>query len=155
MEYRRLGDTELEVSAIGLAAWPLTTTAWQGDDTEALAFLQKSYDLGINFFDTADVDGHGKGEELLGKAFRGNRELVVLATKVGYDFYNDPSANGVSGSRRTTSTSSSSTTRRWRRCTTTRCSRRSRPYRPRARSSASEPPLVLGSGTTTKAAPPP
>ena len=100
MEYRRLGDTELEVSAIGLAAWPLTTTAWQGDDGEALAFLKKSYDLGINFFDTADVDGHGKGEELLGKAFGGNRELVVLATKVGYDFYNDPSANGVSGSRR-------------------------------------------------------
>jgi aryl-alcohol dehydrogenase-like predicted oxidoreductase len=100
MEYRRLGDTELEVSVVGLAVWPLSTGVWRGSDEDALAFVQKAYDRGINFFDTADVDGHGKGEELLGRAFSGNRELVVLATKVGYDFYNDTAANGVTGSRR-------------------------------------------------------
>lgn len=83
-----------------MAVWPLSTDVWRGSDDEALAFLKRAYDLGINFFDTADVDGHGKGETLLGKAFEGNREMVVLATKFGYDFYNDPSANGVSGSRR-------------------------------------------------------
>ena len=61
MKYRRLGDTELEVSEIGLAVWPLSTDAWRGSDEEALASLKKAYDLGINFFDSADVDGHGKG----------------------------------------------------------------------------------------------
>jgi len=100
VKYRRVGDTELEVSEIGLAAWPLSTDAWQGSDDEALALLKKAYDLGVNFFDTADVDGRGKGEQLLGKAFAGNRDMVVLATKIGYDFYNDDAANGVSGSRR-------------------------------------------------------
>ncbi|MBI4417106.1 MAG: aldo/keto reductase [Euryarchaeota archaeon] len=100
MKYRRIGDTELEVSEVGLAVWPLSTDVWKGSDDEALAVLKKAYDLGVNFFDTADVDGHGRGEELLGKAFAGNREMVVLATKVGYDFYNDPGANGVAGARR-------------------------------------------------------
>jgi len=100
MKYRRLGDTELEVSEIGLAVWPLSTDAWRGSDDDAMALVKKAYDLGVTFFDTADVDGHGKGEELLGKAFAGNREMVTLGTKVGYDFYNDPAANGVAGSRR-------------------------------------------------------
>ncbi|HEV8594874.1 MAG TPA: aldo/keto reductase [Thermoplasmata archaeon] len=100
MKYRRVGDTELEVSEVGLAVWPVSTDAWRGSDDEALALLRKAYDLGVNFFDTADVDGKGKGEELLGKAFGGNREMVVLGTKVGYDFYNDEAANGVAGSRR-------------------------------------------------------
>ena len=100
MKYRRIGDTELEASEIGLAVWPLCTDAWRGSDEEALALLRKAYDLGVNFFDTADVDGRGKGEELLGRAFGGTRDMVVLATKVGYDFYSDPAANGVSGSRR-------------------------------------------------------
>lgn len=100
MKYRQLGDTELELSEIGLAVWPLSTAAWRGSDEEALGLLRNAYDLGVNFFDTADVDGRGRGEELLGKAFAGNREMVVLATKVGYDFYNDPSADGVTGARR-------------------------------------------------------
>ena len=100
MKYRQLGNTELELSEIGLAVWPLSTEAWKGSDDEALALVRKAYDLGVNVFDTADVDGHGKGEELLGKAFAGNRDMVVLATKVGYDLYNDPAANCVAGSRR-------------------------------------------------------
>ncbi|MEK6851957.1 MAG: aldo/keto reductase, partial [Candidatus Thermoplasmatota archaeon] len=100
MKYRRIGDTELEASEIGLAVWPLCTETWGGSDEDAFALLRKAYDLGVNFFDAADVDGRGKREELLGRAFGGNREMVVLATKVGYDFYNDPAANGVSGSRR-------------------------------------------------------
>jgi len=100
MKYRRVGDTELEASEIGLAVWPLSTDAWRGSDEDALALLRKAYDLGVNFFDTADVDGRGRGEELLGRAFGGDREMVVLATKVGYDFYNDPAADGVSGTRR-------------------------------------------------------
>jgi len=100
MKYRRFGDTELEVSEIGFAVWPLSTDAWRGSDEDALALLRRAYDLGINFYDTADVDARGKGEELLGTAFAGNREMVVLATKVGYDFYTDASATGGGGSRR-------------------------------------------------------
>ncbi len=100
MKYRQLGDTELELSEIGLAVWPITTGVWRGSEDDALALLKNAYDLGVNVFDTADVDGKGKGEELLSKAFAGNREMVVLATKVGYDFYNDDAADGVAGSRR-------------------------------------------------------
>jgi aryl-alcohol dehydrogenase-like predicted oxidoreductase len=52
--------------------------------------LQRALDLGINFFDSADVYGDGKGEVLLAQAFAGRRDQIVIATKFGYDFYNHP-----------------------------------------------------------------
>jgi len=114
MRYRKLGETELEVSEVGFGLWTLAAPWWKPPgEADALALLQKAYDLGINYFDAAPAYGQGRGEELLGKAFSGNREMVLLATKVGYE---DTGARRCrprwSASRRTSSTSSGSTTPR-------------------------------------------
>ncbi len=87
MKYRLLPETGQNVSEVGFGVWTLST-GWWGEYTEkqALAFLHRALDLGVNFFDTADVYGHGYGEELLGKAFDHDPREVVIATKVGYDF---------------------------------------------------------------------
>ncbi|QSR84074.1 aldo/keto reductase [Methylacidimicrobium sp. B4] len=87
MKYRLLPETGQRVSEVGFGVWTLST-GWWGEYTEkqALAFLHRALDLGVNFFDTADVYGHGYGEELLGKAFDRDPREVVIATKVGYDF---------------------------------------------------------------------
>ncbi|CAI9086654.1 aldo/keto reductase [Candidatus Methylacidiphilum fumarolicum] len=89
MKYRHLPGTEIEASVIGFGLWTLTT-GWWGTYTEAEAIrlLKEAYDLGINFFDTADVYGHGYGEEILAKAFPNSKD-VVIATKIGYNFYNE------------------------------------------------------------------
>jgi len=87
MKYRLLPETGQKVSEVGFGVWTLST-GWWGEYTEkqALEFLYRARDLGINFFDTADVYGDGYGEILLGKAFGDASEEVVIATKVGYDF---------------------------------------------------------------------
>ena len=55
-----------------------------------MRLLRQARDLGVNFFDTADVYGGGKGEVVLAQAFEGRRDDIVIATKFGYDFYNHP-----------------------------------------------------------------
>lgn len=85
MEYRKLGDSDLEVSVIGFGAWgiggaPFWST--EGDHPSCKAIL-KAVDLGINFFDTAPVYGFGHSEELLGKTLKSVRDKVILATKCG------------------------------------------------------------------------
>lgn len=93
MKYRPLTGTPLKVSEVGFGLWTIGTTMWgvAGDDyTTGVGLLRKALDLGINFFDTADVYGDGKGETLLAKAFAGRRDEIVIATKFGYDFYNHP-----------------------------------------------------------------
>ena len=85
MEYRKLGDSDLEVSVIGFGAWgiggaPFWST--EGDHPSCKAIL-KAFDLGINFFDTAPVYGFGHSEELLGKTLKPVRDKVILATKCG------------------------------------------------------------------------
>ena len=85
MEYRKLGDSDLEVSVIGFGAWgiggaPFWST--EGDHPSCKAIL-KAFDLGVNFFDTAPVYGFGHSEELLGKTLKSVREKVILATKCG------------------------------------------------------------------------
>lgn len=87
MEYRPLGRTGIDVSVVGFGLWT-TSTGWWGDytDADAVALLRRARDLGITFFDASDSYGNGRGEEQLGAAF-GNDQSVVVATKVGYDFY--------------------------------------------------------------------
>ena len=83
MEYRKLG--ELEVSVIGYGAWGIGGAPFwrtEGDKT-SIDSIKKSFDLGINFFDTAPVYGFGHSEELIGKALKSVRDKVVLATKCG------------------------------------------------------------------------
>ena len=93
MKYRQLKGTALKVSEVGFGVWTIGTTMWgvAGDDyATGTGLLRQALDLGINFFDTADVYGDGKGETLLAQAFAGRRDEIVIATKFGYDFYNHP-----------------------------------------------------------------
>jgi aryl-alcohol dehydrogenase-like predicted oxidoreductase len=90
---RVLGRTGLAVSPIGFGAWAIGGNAVGNsygptDDAESRRAVRRAYELGCNFFDTADVYGHGHSEALLGEALRGIRQDVIVATKVGGNFYN-------------------------------------------------------------------
>ena len=93
MHYRTLGDSDVEVSEVGFGAW-VVGTDWWGDRSEAdaTALVETALECGITYFDTGDVYGHGRSEELLGEALADVREEVTIATKVGYDFYTNPQA---------------------------------------------------------------
>jgi aryl-alcohol dehydrogenase-like predicted oxidoreductase len=91
MRYRALGDTGVSISTVGFGVWTVSTTMWGiTDDAFGIRLLRRALELGINFFDTADVYGDGKGETILAEAFAGRRDDVVIATKFGYDFYAYP-----------------------------------------------------------------
>ncbi|OLB71486.1 hypothetical protein AUI06_03615 [archaeon 13_2_20CM_2_52_21] len=95
MKYRTLGKTGLKVSEVGFGAWAIGGNNYGNsygptEDKVSLAAVDKAFELGCNFYDTADVYGHGHSEELLGQALRDHRKDVILATKVGGDFYHDP-----------------------------------------------------------------
>ena len=92
---RRLGKSGIEVSAMGLSCWTIGGIFWKGDkplgcqeisDKESTLAIQRALDLGIDFFDTAAVYGLGHSESVLGRALKGNRSKVVIATKFGYTF---------------------------------------------------------------------
>lgn len=92
MQYRELGKTGLQVSAVGFGAWAIGGNAHgdsygSTDDTVSMSALNRAYELGCTFFDTADLYGHGHSEQLIGKALKGwEREKVVIASKGGHDF---------------------------------------------------------------------
>lgn len=95
MRYRDLGDTGIRVSEVGFGVWTISTGWWgEVDDARSLRLLRRAYELGINYFDTADTYGSGKGETILADAFGGMREEVVISTKIGYDFYNHTKRRG-------------------------------------------------------------
>jgi len=90
---RVLGRTGLTVSAIGFGGWGIGGNGFgnsygRTDDAESRRAVRRAYDLGCTFFDTADVYGHGHSEALLGDALHDVRPHVILATKVGGNFYN-------------------------------------------------------------------
>ncbi len=97
MNYRKFGNTELLVSEIGFGAWGIGGPAMVGDtaigwgnvnDETSIQALKKSFDLGINFYDTADFYGFGHSEELIGRVFA-NRDDVIIASKVGHRVENN------------------------------------------------------------------
>jgi aryl-alcohol dehydrogenase-like predicted oxidoreductase len=92
---RTLGRSNIEVSALGLGCWAIGGQMWregkptgwgQVDDAESLRALQRGLELGVTFFDTADVYGAGHSEQILAKALKGKRQQVVIATKFGHVF---------------------------------------------------------------------
>lgn len=92
MKYRDFGNTGIKVSEIGFGCWAIGgnnhgNSYGPTTDKSSTDAINKALELGLNFFDTADVYGWGHSEELLGKALRGKRDRVVIATKVGADFY--------------------------------------------------------------------
>ena len=98
METRELGRSGLKVSALGLGCMGMSEFYGSADENESIATIHRSLELGITFLDTADVYGPHKNEVLVGKAIKGKREKVVLATKFGIvrDPAN-PQARGVNG----------------------------------------------------------
>lgn len=83
MQYRELGRTGWKVSAISFGAWAIGGTWGEVKDDESLAALNRALDLGVNFFDTADVYGDGRSEQLLAKLRRERSEKFYVATKAG------------------------------------------------------------------------
>jgi aryl-alcohol dehydrogenase-like predicted oxidoreductase len=95
MRYRKLAGTDIRVSQVGFGVWTVSTGWWgEVDDERSVRLLREAFDKGINYFDTADTYGSGKGETLLADAFAGMREEVVISTKIGYDFYNHTARRG-------------------------------------------------------------
>src|SRR3954468_16381419 len=95
METRRLGSQGLEVSAQGLGCMGMSEFYGPGDEAESVATIHRALELGVRFLDTADMYGPFTNEELVGRAIRGRRNEVVLATKFG--IVRDPSTPGVRG----------------------------------------------------------
>lgn len=95
MKRRRLGNSDLAVSALGLGCMGMSQSYGPGDDQESIATIHRALDLGVNFLDTANVYGVGANEELVGCAVRGRRDGLVLATKFGIVIQNGQPA-GVS-----------------------------------------------------------
>jgi aryl-alcohol dehydrogenase-like predicted oxidoreductase len=97
MKQRKLGSQGLVVSELGLGCMGMSEFYGPGDEAESIATLHRALELGINFLDTADVYGPHKNEVLVGKAIRGRRNEVVLATKFGIVRTPDGGWVGING----------------------------------------------------------
>ncbi|MFI1354487.1 aldo/keto reductase [Streptomyces sp. NPDC020898] len=97
MQHRNLGSQGLSVSALGLGVMGMSMAYGASNDQEGIATIRRARELGIDFFDTAELYGAGTGsnEILLGKAVKDFRDEVVLATKFGFDLAADPIGSGV------------------------------------------------------------
>jgi aryl-alcohol dehydrogenase-like predicted oxidoreductase len=98
MQYRTLGNTDIRLSAIGLGCMSMNHAYGEPDDAESIATLEKAIDLGINFWDTADVYGNGANEQLVSRVLQPNRKKVFIATKFGFLNYADGKLGGFDAS---------------------------------------------------------
>ncbi len=89
LRQRVLGKTRMDVAEIGLGLWAVSGSQWgHAEDKDSLAAIDKALDMGVNFFDTADVYGEGHSEELLGRAMKGRRGRFLVSTKIGWIGFN-------------------------------------------------------------------
>ena len=94
MQYRTLGRTGIKVSPYALGTLMFATSIGNPDHDDSIRIIHKALDAGINFIDTADA--YGESEVVVGKALKGRRDSVVLATKFGRPVDDDPSHQGTS-----------------------------------------------------------
>lgn len=97
MKFRKLGFTNESLSAIGLGCMGMSYAYGPTDENESISALHRALDLGINFWDTADMYGDGKNEELVSKVLVPNRDKIFIATKFGFRWKPD-NTNYVDGS---------------------------------------------------------
>jgi aryl-alcohol dehydrogenase-like predicted oxidoreductase len=83
MKYQRLGNSDIEISSIGLGCMGMSEFYGQSDDSQSIRVIHHALEMDLNFLDTADTYGLGRNEELVRKAIKGKRDQVVLATKFG------------------------------------------------------------------------
>ncbi len=89
MKYKELAKTGEKLSVVGLGCMGMSAAYGQADDNESIATLQHALDLGINFWDTADIYGNGVNEELISKVLVPNRDKIFIATKFGFRLRDD------------------------------------------------------------------